>query len=96
MAPRRRRPRAVPLPPPPPRSARLYLKLARPDIALFRFLLEAHDNLAVFTVADPAAAILQVRFSPHQARQVEDFLREISDQIPHKIVFCPGNGQPTP
>ena len=96
MAPRRRRPRAAPLPPPPPRSARLYLKLARPNVALFRFLLEAHDNLAVFTVADPAAAILQVRFSPHQVRQVRDFLREITDLIPHEIVFCPENGQATP
>ena len=51
MAPRRRKPRPIPLPPPPPRSARLYVRLARQDIALFRFLLEAHDNLAVFTVA---------------------------------------------
>ncbi len=92
MPPRRRKPRPVPLPPPPPRSARLYLRLARPDIALFRFLLEARDNLGVFTVADPAAAILQLRFSPHQSRQVEDFLREITELIPHEIVFRPEIG----
>lgn len=94
MPPRRRKPRPVPCPPPPGWSDRLYLRLDRSAIALFRFLLEAHDNLALFTVADPRQALLQLRFSPHQARQVRAFLAEIARAVPHEVVFEPGDGQP--
>ena len=52
--------------PPPPVSTWLYARLARADIALFRFLLEGYDNLGYMTVVDPWSAVLRVVFSPHQ------------------------------
>lgn len=96
MPPRRRKPRAAPCPPPPRFSSRLYLRVERSRVALFRFLLEARDNLAFFTVADPAEAILQLRFSPHQAAQVESFLAEIQDLVPHEILLRPEAGEIPP
>ena len=91
MPPRRRKARPIPCPPPPRWSERLYLRVQKAHTALFRFLLEAHDNLALFTVADPRAAILQLRFSPHQGRQVQAFLREIADIVPHEVVYRPND-----
>ncbi|WP_353119818.1 DUF4911 domain-containing protein [Nitratidesulfovibrio sp.] len=49
----RKRPRKPSPPLPPPRaSARLYARIAPRHIAMFRFLLEAQDNLGYMTVLD--------------------------------------------
>ncbi|MGJ3522655.1 DUF4911 domain-containing protein [Nitratidesulfovibrio sp. D1] len=49
----RKRPRKPAPPLPPPReSARLYARMAPRHIAMFRFLLEAQDNLGYMTVLD--------------------------------------------
>ncbi len=94
MPPRRRKARPIPCPPPPRWSDRLYLRLEKAHTALFRFLLEAHDNLALFTMADSGAAILQLRFSPHQAGQVLAFLREIEGLVPHELILRPSTKEP--
>ena len=70
----RRKHRHYPCPPPPERSSRLYVRIAREKIALFRFLLEAHDNLGVFTVVSKFKGILMLRYSPHQEREMRAFL----------------------
>lgn len=65
---RRRRDRSVPLP-----SAResdaLYLRLPAERTALFRFLLEAYENVAYFTVLDRKEALIKYIFSPHMRVQ---------------------------
>ncbi|MEF2144650.1 MAG: DUF4911 domain-containing protein [Desulfovibrionaceae bacterium] len=69
--PRARRGRLLP---PPSHSARLYVRMDPPRIALFRFLLEAWDNLALFTMVDRRQGVMLLRFSPHQEREVRLFL----------------------
>ena len=73
---RKRRPR--PLAPPPTRSARRYVQIAPENIALFRFLLEGHDNLALFTVIDRARGVLLLRSSPDQQDRVDQFLDSLA------------------
>jgi len=46
-------------------------------VGLFRFILEAHDNVALFTVLDRHAAHLKLLFSPHQARAVDAMLQSM-------------------
>ena len=71
---RTHRPRPRPCPAPPLWSERLYVRIAPSDIGLFRFLLEAVDNLALFSVVDRFKGVLLLRFSPHQRRETEEFL----------------------
>jgi len=53
-----------------------------PDkVGLFRFILEAHDNIALFTVLDRHAAHLKLLFSPHQARAVDDMLHSMRSML---------------
>ncbi len=77
----RRKSRHYPCPPPPERSSRLYVRIARENIALFRFLLEAHDNLGVFTVVSKFKGILMLRYSPHQEREMRWFLDGLKDEM---------------
>lgn len=69
--------------PPAQKSASLYLVLAPKDMAMFRFLLEAYDNAAMFTVLDPKATLLKVVFSPHD----EVWVKQILASMRSKIVF---------
>lgn len=52
------------------RSAQLVIRIAPRDVGFFRFLLEARDNLALFTVLDSRTALLKLLFSPHQTDDV--------------------------
>lgn len=78
---RRRRARSHPLPPA-TRSAALYLRLPARHIALFRFLLEAWENVAYFTVLDRREALIKVVFSPHMREEVERALAHIARAVP--------------
>ncbi|MDO5484091.1 MAG: DUF4911 domain-containing protein [Desulfovibrionaceae bacterium] len=87
---RRHRPRKPrPALPAPEQSARLLLRLAARDVAMFRFLLEAYDNLAAFTVLERRPALLKVFFSPHQEEQVRRALADISQALPLEILPWP-------
>lgn len=68
--------------PPPTRSARLYLYIDPSKVHLFRYLLEAEDNLGIMTVVDRWRAALMVRFSPHQERRMRQFLEEARVSVP--------------
>lgn len=48
---------------------------------MFRFLLEAYDNLAIFTVADREKGVLLLRFSPHQRKELRRFLDDMQDEM---------------
>lgn len=52
------------------------------DIAMFRFLLEAHENLALFTVLERHTALLKIAFSPESLDKVVNFLTSINQDIP--------------
>ena len=68
---------------PPPRvSLRFLARLAPQDVGMFRFLLEAYDNLAYFTVLDAREALLSVVCSPHQEDAVRRALEGIGEHLP--------------
>lgn len=88
---RARRP-AGPLP---RRSERLYVRILSRDIAFFKFMLEARDNLAYLTVLDRGSALAELVFSPGQAREVREFLADLSGELAFTVLPAPGGpGRP--
>ncbi|MGE9984616.1 DUF4911 domain-containing protein [Desulfovibrio sp. SGI.169] len=75
--------------PPPRRSGRLLLRLAPENVALFRFLLEAYDNCAYFTVLERRPALLKLVFSPQRERAARRALAEISHSLPLRLEEWP-------
>lgn len=75
--------------PPARRSGKLVIRIAPRDVGLFRFLLEARDNLALFTVLDSRAALLKLLFSPHQERDVRGALAEMAETVPFAVEEWP-------
>lgn len=71
------------------RSDRLIVRLAPENVAMFRFLLEAHDNLAIFTALDRGLALLKIMFAPESREEVEKTLNEISQTVPLQISQWP-------
>ncbi len=87
MATKKRKPRRPPPPLPAPRwSSRLYLRLDPSRVGMFRFLLEAEDNLGYMTVVDRWEAVLQVVFSPHQERSLRRRLEDMRELLPFTFV----------
>ncbi len=83
-APKRRKRKSVklwPLPAP-KNSSVLYVQVLPKDVGMFRFLLEARDNLALFTVLDRHGAVLKVMYSPHQEKLVKEALQGMTEVIP--------------
>jgi len=78
--------------PPPRASLRLLVRLAPQDVAMFRFLLEAYDHLAYFTVLDVRETLLSVVYSPHQEDAVRLALEGIGECLPLRYeswpLFC--------
>ena len=66
---------------PPRHSGRLLVRLAPQDVALFRFLLEAYENLAFFTTLERRTALLKVMYSPQQENAVRAALAEIGESV---------------
>ncbi|SKA94424.1 protein of unknown function [Paucidesulfovibrio gracilis DSM 16080] len=91
---RGRRPRKGRVYPAPAHSARLYVRVRREHIGLFRFLLEAWDNLALFTVVDRLRGVLLLRFSPHQESEVRGFLAAAAEEMPLSVEYDPAGTQP--
>lgn len=59
----------------PARSRRLYLRLRPEDLALTKFILEAHDNLAYLSIVDKHGAVCRLVYAPGQEREVGEWLR---------------------
>ena len=78
-----------PCAPPPRHSGRLLVRLAPGDVALFRFLLEACENLALFTVLERRTALLKVLFSPQQEDAVRAALAGIAQSVPLTVEDWP-------
>ncbi|MFW6324269.1 MAG: DUF4911 domain-containing protein [Desulfovibrionales bacterium] len=75
-------------------SNRTYIAIQRRDIALFKFLLEAHDNLGYCSVVDKYGAVLQVVSSPDQEQELQEFLQSIRKTVSFRIIpfVCPDSG----
>lgn len=85
---KKRRARRFPPPLPAPRfSSCLYVRLVPRDVAMFRFLLEAEDNLAYMSTVDRWACVLRVTFSPHQERAVRRYLETMREKIVFEIIM---------
>jgi hypothetical protein len=82
-SPRRRRPTSYP---PARWSACLYVQLAPAEVYMFRFLLEAYDNLALMSVVDRWATVLKIRFSPHQEGEVRQALQEMRQSMEFAVL----------
>lgn len=79
-----------PEPLPAPRfSACLYVRLALQDVAMFRFLLEAEDNLAYMSTVDRWSCVLRVTFSPHQEGAVRRYLETMREKIAFTVIPVP-------
>lgn len=66
---------------PPAWCASLFIKIAPADVAMFRFLLEARENLAYFTVLERKTALLKIVFAPESKVEVEKALTEIGQSL---------------
>lgn len=85
---KKRRTRRLPPPLPAPRfSSCLYVRLAPGDVAMFRFLLEAEDNLAYMSTVDRWACVLRVTFSPHQEAAARQCLETMREKIDFEIIL---------
>ncbi len=75
VAPKKRGLRFGKVLPPPRCSACMYVRIAPHDVAMFKFLLEAEDNLGYMSVVDRWRAALKVVFSPHQEKEIRAWLK---------------------
>lgn len=75
---------------PPEDCARLYLRVAPRHLALLKFFLEGAGHLGLLTVVDRHAAVVRLAYSPDMAREAAAFLDQISQAIPHQVVYAAG------
>ncbi|MDR2076566.1 MAG: DUF4911 domain-containing protein [Desulfovibrio sp.] len=72
--------------PAPAESARLYCRLQPAQVHLFRYFLEAEDNLGLMTVVDRWGAVAQIRFSPQQEAEMLRFLEDLRTILPFSLL----------
>ena len=72
---------------PPQWSSSLYVRLDRHDVYMFRFLLEAYDNLAIMSVVDRWSAALKIVYSPHQYAEVLEALACMQESVHFTLLF---------
>jgi hypothetical protein len=74
----------------PPRfSLRVHLRLAPRDIALCKFILEGHDNLAYLSIVDRYEAVARLSFSPDQQEEVREFIDSAGEELDLEILDAP-------
>ncbi len=75
--------------PRPPATVSNYLlvQIAPEKVGMFRFLLEAYEHLAYFSVINKQKAILKVVYSPHREDATKAMLAEIGESL--EIVQLP-------
>ena len=85
--PKKRKPRLGPVLPPPEHSTCLYVQISPKDIAMFKFLLEAEDNLGYMSVVDRWSAALKVVYSPHQQKAMQAWLASTAKALQFKEIW---------
>lgn len=68
---------------------KMLVRIAPADIAMFRFLLESHENLAQFTVLERKTALLKVFFSPDQESEALRTLAEMAEVVEFELLPWP-------
>jgi len=63
------------------RSARCYVYIDPAQVHLFRYFLEAEDNLGLMTVVDRWRAALLIRYSPDQEHRLLERLEEMRTAV---------------
>lgn len=76
-------------------SRHVLVRLAPAQVGMFRFFLEAYDNVAYFTVLERQTALLKVVFSPHQERYAREALAQIGESLPLTIGEWPDTPPPS-
>jgi len=94
VPPKQRRFRFGRILPPPVSSTCMYVQIAPRDVAMFKFLLEAEDNLGYMSVVDRWSAALKVVFSPHQEREMRGWLKDAATKLDFKEIWPNRPGQP--
>lgn len=79
---------------PPKACARLLVSLPPDQAGMFRFLLEARDNLALFTALDPKKALIKLMFAPESMESVIEALTEIKNDISLEWTDWPAGSYP--
>lgn len=85
----RERRKPAPALPPPTRSGNLLVRITPEQTGMFRFLLEAYDHVAYFTVLENKTALLRVIFSPHREREAREALKQIAQSLPLSVEEWP-------
>lgn len=67
----------------------MLVRMEARHVAMFRFLLEAHDNLALFTVLERRPALLMLMFAEESREEVIKMLIEVSQTISLKYEDWP-------
>ena len=83
----RRRP--APVLPPSAQSASLLVRIAPENTGMFRFLLEAYEHLAYFTVLENKTALLRIVFSPHRERDTREALAQMAQSLSFSVEEWP-------
>lgn len=71
------------------RSDFVLVRMEAKRIAMFRFLLEAFENLAYFTVLERRPALLKVSFAPGSRAEVLATLLKMQASIPFEWQIWP-------
>lgn len=83
---RKRLPKPRPPLPAPMSSAWVYIRITPADMAIFRFLLEAEDNLGYMSVLNRWEALLKVTCSPHQTKRLRGYLEGMREKLTFTII----------
>ncbi len=70
-------------------SKELLVRLAPSQVGMFRFLLEAYEHIAYFSVINKQEALLKIVFSPHRERATLQALEEIGQSLAIEILPWP-------
>lgn len=64
------------------KSAFLLIRMEAKDVAMFRFLLESYENLALFTTLEKRPALLKLIFADGSGGEVIAALKDIGRSLP--------------
>ena len=71
----------------PEHSSCMYVQIAPRDVGMFKFLLEAEDNLGYMSVVDRWKASLKVVFSPHQEKEMRAWLKAAAQTLRFREIW---------
>ncbi len=70
-------------------STQLLLRITPSQVGMFRFLLEAYEHIAYFSVINRHEALLKIVFSPHREKAARQALEEIGQSLPIQVLPWP-------